>query len=294
MKQAYKSFQFKPDTLKLIVRMNGIIENYVRQGYTLSVRQIYYQLVAAALIPNTEASYKRVASIINDGRLAGLIDWDHIEDRNRNVIERNHWGSGASLLRACADQFYMPHWENQDERVMVIVEKAALEGVLGGVCREYDVPLLSARGYPSVSIMREMALKHIRPAIAAGQHVTLLHLGDHDPSGIDMTRDLEDRLGLFLQNDASHMTLKRIALTRDQIDEVNPPPNPAKTTDSRFNTYRDLHGDESWELDALEPNYIVNLVTEEIDACRDEDLWAQKDDEIESVKTRLRATAREF
>ncbi len=292
MKVQYREISLRSDTLKLIEFINSLIDTYMAQGFTLSVRQLYYQLVARDLIENTERSYKRIASIINDGRLAGLIDWDAIEDRNRDIEKKASWESGASLVRACAEQFHMDMWDNQGERIFVIVEKAALAGVLGGVCKEYDVPLLAARGYPSVSIVREMALEHIIPAIEAGQFVTLLHMGDHDPSGIDMTRDLKDRFAMFLGEDLmDDFSLERIALEMSQIEEKNPPPNPAKTTDSRFNEYRKRFGDESWELDALEPSYLVNLVSTEFNKRIDDDQWAIKKAEIDAWRKKLKVTA---
>lgn len=293
MKYKYLDMNMRAGTLELIAYMNTIINSYLAQGYTLSVRQLYYQLVARDKIPNTEQSYKRIASVINDGRLAGLIDWDAIEDRNRDIETRSHWNSGSEIIQVCADQFYMDMWANQDSRVFCIVEKAALAGVLDRVCREYDVPLLAARGYPSVSIVRELVLKHIVPATQAGQRVTILHMGDHDPSGIDMTRDLEERINLFLQG-RNGCRLQRIALTMPQIEDKNPPPNPAKTTDSRFLDYQSQYGSESWELDALEPAYLAELVTGQVVNHIDQDLWEKRVLEIDSIKERLQETADKF
>jgi hypothetical protein len=294
MKQAYTTVIMRGSTLELVKLMESIIDDYVAQGFTLSVRQIYYQLVARDIVENTERSYKRVASILNDARLAGLIDWNHIEDRNRDIEIRARWSSGSHILRSVADQFHMDLWENQPQRVFVIVEKAALAGVLGGICGEYDVPLLAARGYPSVSIMRELALEHIQPAIALGQAVTVLHLGDHDPSGIDMTRDLTDRLAMFLPFGGAGCELKRIALTMEQINTYNPPPNPAKTTDSRFASYLKEYGDESWELDALEPSQLVELVTGHISERIKYSAWDAKKRHIAKVKSKLLDVARDF
>ena len=296
MKQQYRDINLRPDTLKLIEFLNSMIDDYMAQGFTLSVRQLYYQLVARAVIENTERSYKRVASIINDGRLAGLIDWDAIEDRGRDIVKRASWESGSSILRSCADQYHMDMWENQPHRVFVIVEKAALAGVLDGVCHKLDVPLLAARGYPSVSVVRELALDHLESAIDSGQHPVVLHLGDHDPSGIDMTRDLEDRFQMFMPHYdlTNDWTLERIALTMDQIDEHAPPPNPAKTTDSRFADYRRNFGDESWELDALEPRMLVKLVAGHVEHYRDPDRWHSRQDEIDKVKRRLDKSAKQF
>lgn len=294
MKQAYIYIKFRADTLALIEFMNQLIANYQAQGFTLSVRQLYYQLVARDQIPNTEQSYKRIASIINDGRLAGLIDWDAIEDRNRDIETRPKWESGASILASCASQFHMDMWDNQLTRTFVIVEKAALAGVLEGVCRQYDVPLLAARGYPSVSIVRQMALDYLQPAIERGQTVRILHLGDHDPSGIDMTRDLTDRLEMFLGDDSARLDLSRIALNMDQVRRYNPPPNPAKQTDARFQTYAAKHGNKSWELDALEPAQLVRLVTDEIHSVLDDDRWDERQAEIDRVKSELKATTKDY
>lgn len=297
MKQQYKEINLRRDTLDLIAFINRLISSYRAQGFTLSVRQLYYQLVARAIVENTEKSYKRVASIINDGRLAGLIDWDAIEDRGRDIVLRTRWESGASIVNAAARGYHMDMWDNQEHRVFVIVEKAALAGVLEGVCQKYDVPLLAARGYPSVSVLRELTLEHITPAINAGQYVTVLHLGDHDPSGIDMTRDLEERMTMFAEGDTADydmLTIQRIALTMAQIDEKNPPPNPAKTTDARFRDYRRRYGDESWELDALEPSYLVNLVETSILGFVDQSSWDERSEHVESIRTKLTKTARNF
>lgn len=295
--QQYKEINLRRDTIELIDYINKLIVSYQAQGYTLSVRQLYYQLVARAVVENTEKSYKRVASIINDGRLCGLIDWDAIEDRGRDIVMRGRWSSGASIIDSCAYSYHMDMWETQEARMFVIVEKAALAGVLDGVCHKYDVPLLAARGYPSVSVLRELTLEHVVPSIEAGQHVTILHLGDHDPSGIDMTRDLGERIVMFTEGaecDTTMLTINRIALSMRQIEEKKPPPNPAKTTDARFADYRRKYGDESWELDALEPSYMVDLVTRHIKVNIDDAAWQARETEIVKVKTQLKKTAARF
>lgn len=296
MKQEYRAVSLRGDTLHTIGLINDIVETYQEQGFTLSVRQLYYQLVARALIENTEQSYKRIASIINDGRLAGLIDWDAIEDRNRDVQLRTRWESGAHIVDAAASSYHMDMWDNQDHRVIVIVEKAALAGVLEGVCTNYDVPLLAARGYPSVSIVRELALEHIVGPIDNGQYVTVLHLGDHDPSGIDMTRDLRERLEMFVgaDTDSDMLTVDRIALTMPQIEEVRPPPNPAKSSDSRFGDYLKKFGSSSWELDALNPSYLANLLEGALMKYLNADRWSEKKREVEGIRTKLRESARAF
>jgi len=294
MFDTYVEKKLAPHNVKLVEQMNTIVVEYQSSGYMLTVRQLYYQLVARDLVPNNLKSYKRVASICNDGRLAGLMDWSAIEDRTRNVEVRSRWTSGASIIAAVADQFHMDMWEGQEHRLYVIVEKEALVGVMQRVCQKYDVPLLAARGYPSVSIIRDMVLDHILPAIERGQEPIILHLGDHDPSGIDMTRDLSDRIDMFLRDESHSYLLQRIALSMPQISETKAPPNPAKTTDSRFAQYKKKYGTESWELDALEPQYLDELVKLNIERHIDFGIWTEREDEIAAVKVKLNRVAENY
>lgn len=264
--------------------------NISRGGYTLTTRQVYYQLVARGYIENTQASYKKIAQTINDAKLAGLIDWDALEDRTRAFINRQRWDSPQQILNAAAGSYHKDLWINQDNRVFVIIEKEALVGVLQGTCHEYDVPLLAARGYPSGSVLREFAINQLIPAMGFGQTCHILHLGDHDPSGIDMTRDLTERLELFCEN-YGNLNLKRIALNMDQVEEIKPPENPAKTTDARFESYNRLYGESSWELDALSPEYLNNLVKSELNNLTDPNLHDDVMREIKAQRHNLQKIA---
>jgi hypothetical protein len=208
--------------------------------------------------------------VVNDGRLAGLIDWDAIEDRTRNLRSSPHWSSPRSIVRACADQFAVDLWDGQESYVECWIEKDALVGVIEGICTELDVPYFACRGYTSQSEMWGAA-QRLMEREKAGKKTFIIHLGDHDPSGIDMTRDIQDRLELF----GSTAVIHRIALNFDQVENYSPPPNPAKTTDSRYESYRALHGEESWELDALEPRTIVDLIRDEIEVHIDQDAWEE-------------------
>lgn len=293
--RAYVEKKFNSSSVKLIAFMTLVIDEYRAQGFVLTVRQLYYQLVARDVISNNLKEYKRIAGLLNDARLAGLVDWDAIEDRTREFIRRPRWESGGVLLQTCADQFHKDLWQDQETRPYVLVEKEALTGVLAGICREYDIPLLAARGYPSVSVIREFVEFDLRKWVKnEGQSILILHFGDHDPSGIDMTRDLEERISLFAGRESRGIEIRRVALNMDQIEEQQPPENPAKTTDSRFESYLRNFGSSSWELDALSPSYLANLVRAHIDPIIDRDFWNTKLEEIESIKERLRDTAASF
>lgn len=259
-KIAYIDKNFKPDRLDLIDRINTVIDDYERQGFSLTLRQVYYQMVARAIIPNNERSYKNLGNLISDARLAGLISWDAIEDRTRNLRGNSHWTTPGSMINSAAYSYKLDHWEDQKNYVEVWVEKDALIGIVGQICQQLDVNYFSCRGYVSQSEMWNAAQRLIRRQ-NRGQHIVLLHLGDHDPSGKDMSRDIMDRLRVFETYDVE---FHRLALNMDQIEEYTPPPNPTKLTDSRASGYIDKYGHECWELDALEPTVIRDLIDENV------------------------------
>lgn len=268
----YKAFKFKPDTEALIHQANVIIAEYAKQGFDLTLRQLYYQFVARGYIENKQTEYKRLGGIINDARLNGDISWDAIVDRTRNLQKNSHWTGPHEIVKACASQFQIDKWLTQSRRVEVWIEKDALAGVIEGVCRRNDVSYFSCRGYTSQSEMWSAAMR-LKEYIDEGQDVTIIHLGDHDPSGIDMSRDIEDRLRMFLQDDEHMLEVDRIALTMAQVRKFNPPPNPAKLTDARANGYIKKFGQSSWELDALDPRTLDTLINDAILERRDDTLW---------------------
>lgn len=288
MKQKFNgdADKFKPATLATIEQANEIIAEYQAQGFTLTLRQLYYQFVARDLVPNTEKSYNRIGDILNKGRLAGLIDWDAIEDRTRSVQNWIRRKDPKQALEVALRQYGIDMWKNQPTRVEVWIEKEALAGVIHDVCGENDVPYFACRGYVSQSEQWRAGRRFKNARRLYKQKTIVLHLGDHDPSGMDMTRDNADRLDMF--NSTGSTKVRRIALTENQIREYDPPPNPAKVTDSRFEAYAAEFGDESWELDALEPAVLVDLIQEHIDGVRDPDLWLEREEQRGSDEAVLR------
>ncbi len=264
----YKSIKLRDKSLKIVDQANDIIEEYVKQGYDLTLRQLYYQFVARDLLENNQKNYKKLGSIINDARLAGYIDWNRIEDRTRNVESVTTWQNPSSIIQAVASQFKIDLWEGQPYRVEVWIEKEALAGVFERVCRELRISYLSCRGYTSQSEMWR-ASQRLEGYIADDQTPIILHFGDHDPSGMDMSRDISDRLRMFMGG----TEFERLALNMDQIEEHKPPPNPAKDTDVRASAYILEYGDQSWELDALDPAFLSNLVRERVTKLIDRPKW---------------------
>ncbi len=267
----YAELNMRQDRLSLIDTANDIIREYQRDGYTLTLRQLYYQFVARGLIENKERSYKNLGNVINDGRMAGLISWLAIEDRGRGVrpwlIEEDE----QAVLSGIEYGLSLDYWERQNAYVEVWVEKEALASVIERPCSTWRVPYMACKGYLSASEAWRSGRRFMKK-LDAGRRCVLIHLGDHDPSGIDMTRDNGDRVALFSEQ-PDGVEVRRIALNMDQVDEYSPPPNPAKITDSRAADYIERFGDTSWELDALNPRILDRLITAEIQSVIDTDLW---------------------
>ena len=288
MKEKFIDHKFNTVSLELIGTVNNILREYAAQNYRLSLRQLYYQLVARDYIENSIKSYKRIGNLVSDARLAGLLDWGMIEDRGRETVIPTAWTSPAQIVRAAAEQFRVDRWQGQPCHVEVMVEKDALSGILEPVCRDLHVRFAANKGYSSSSAMYETGKRIAQAMKRQGRKVHVFYLGDHDPSGIDMTRDIRERLGLF--SESKKIKVHRLALNYDQVEQWTPPENPAKETDSRYQAYAEEFGESSWELDAVEPRTLADLVREGIDELIDRDQW---DDVMETEKA-MRADLEKF
>jgi hypothetical protein len=281
----YEDKNLRPKALRIIEQANEIIATYTAQGYDLTLRQLYYQFVSRDLIPNKQSEYKKLGGVISDGRRAGLIDWLAIVDRTRNLRGLSHWDNPGDYIMP--DGYTVDKWESQPHRVEVWIEKDALAGVFQRVCNELDVPYFSCRGYTSDSEIWAAA-QRLKRYERNGQAPIILHFGDHDPSGIDMTRDIRERIELL---GGPELDVRRLALNMDQVQEYDPPPNPAKDVDPRFKGYIAKYGDESWELDALEPSVLAELVRGEIEGLLDQDAWEEKEREEQEGRDKLHEVA---
>ena len=250
------------------------IEKYLAMGYTLSVRQVYYQLVAANLIDNDEKSYKRVCTMLLNARMAGRIAWTAIEDRGRNLNELAWWTSENAMLESCSTSYRIDRWDYQRSRPEVWVEKDALIGVLGKVCREFQVPFISCRGYTSGS-EAWAAAQRFRKHSDGYQENVVLYFGDHDPSGVNMTDDIRERLGTF----GAEVDVRRMALTWEQIEKYDPPAQAVKKGDSRTAAYVKKYGTLCYELDALDPEVLGDLVRREVKSLINGASWSMAGDE---------------
>ncbi len=191
-------------------------------------------------------------------------------------------------MQAVAQQYREDLWADQPQRIEVWIEKDALLGVIENGCNAFQVPYFACRGYSSQSEQYRAGKRILGHFNDFGQETVILHFGDHDPSGIDMTRDNDERLTMFSEG---HVEIHRLALNMDQVKKYRPPPNPAKLTDSRIEGYLAKHGNQSWELDALDPTVIDGLIRNEIRSLLDTEKWDAALANVKVERERLKAVA---
>lgn len=258
----------------------NIMNEFEADGMKLTLRQMYYQFVGRGICPNGQAHYKRIGDVLTDARYAGEYPIEGLEDRGREVHNGDFTvcddhvptalQTAANTIRWLPDgTINIDRWYGQPNHVSVWVEKQALEGVFEPVCTELGVSWFACKGYPSVSALWSW-IQAAEKAHDDGtvNNCTVLYFGDHDPDGWEIPRSALRNLQKLMEVKGSGLTVnfERVALNMDQVDQYNPPPFDAKITSARFQSYVDEHGTtEAWELDALEPRVLRNLIRSEVE-----------------------------
>lgn len=271
------SMTFRQKTLDLFAQVNAILGQY---DGPLTLRQVYYRLVAGLVLPNTRNAYSNLSSHLVNARLAGIVDDSRIVDRARQTLRVSCWEDLAAFLQAVRRSYRREKWTRQSFHVEVWCEKDAVAGVLEPVTDEYEVLLFPCRGYDSYSALKEAGerLRRVdRPTV-------VLYLGDFDPSGLDMRRDLRDRL---TRDFGVTFDLQVIGLTEEQITQYALPPNPVKLTDSRARGYIQRHGRDVWELDALPPDVLQALVRTHVESFLDKSAFEREQVQERAEQQRL-------
>lgn len=266
------------------------------RGTPITVRQLYYRLVAGGIISNVQRNYKNLVASLTKWRKAGSIPYDAFEDRTRGMsthdsgwrkTDPDGWLFGyLDMAIRQARNYKLARWAGQKYRVVVAVEKQALEGIFESVCSELHVDLAVCRGYPSLTFIKEIADALDR---SGERENIVLYFGDFDPSGINIPETIERDLSELF---GASFTLERIALNIDQAQDMELIPAPPKTGDSRAAGFVAEHGDEVFELDAIEPDALVNLihshVSEYYDSVAAEDREALEEEGQERINKLLK------
>ncbi len=297
MKEQFKEISFRPPTLTLIGTFNEVIDDIQGQGVRrMTLRQLYYQLVSRNVIANTPKEYRKMAGILSDARYAGLVDWDAIEDRGRRPTEWQEYDSAKSAVDDMAENFRLERWKGQSNYVELWVEKDALASVLTPIASEFHVPLQVNKGYSSTSAMKDSTDRiqyNCSKYADDGERCQpiVFYLGDHDPSGEDMVRDIRERFATFGLDD---IDVRKLALTTAQVRQYKPPPNPAKVDDPRASSYIAQFGPTSWEVDALPPRTLRDIIVREFRGVIDQKLLDLIKKKEKTIISRLTDVAEEM
>jgi CxxC motif-containing protein/ferritin-like protein len=262
----------------------------------MTLRQIYYRLVARNLIPNNLNAYKNLSRILVTARERGRISGNIMEDRGRESYGGD-WGydspeqfiaSKLSGLNGCWGSYTREMWADQDEYIEVWVEKDALSRLVRSATDGYRIKTCVGRGYSSYTYVSDAVDRFVAQA---GKQCTVIYVGDFDPSGLDITRDLGRRLSEY---GADHVTINRIALTPAQIKQYSLPPAPVKTTDARASKFIAEHGKDVVELDALEPPVLQGIIEAEVLKHIDGAAWAETRERIEEEREVVKTSVQEW
>jgi len=236
----------------------GFINALIRKYGPMTVRQVYYQLAPYGL------NYRQAEYACQKGRELGLIPVEMIVDRTRPSYGLNKWTSLNGALESMEQGFKLDYWKDS-LRFEIWTEKDALSQILYEEADRYRVPVRVTRGFLSTSARHKWS----------DPELVILYFGDFDPSGLYMDEDLK---GSEFMN---YVYFKRIALTKEQIKDQNLPSVKVKMSDSRAKRYVEEHGYRGWELDALPPDYLRQLVRTTIEPVIDFDLDAKRKEELE-------------
>lgn len=270
----------------VVTYVNDILNQYTIK---LTLRQIYYRLVARHGYPNTNSAYTQLSKQLVKARERGDVDETRIEDRSREFLGGDYpFDSLEDFITYRFETFLnsptyyaRKMWTSQPEYVIVWIEKDALSRVISTVADQYNVTTCPSRGYASYTYIKEALA-----TLPEDKDITILHFADHDPSGIDMTRDVEERFHNYSTLDV--IAVERIALNHDQVQHYELPPSPTKRADPRAESYIAEYGNECWELDAIEPVELQRMVSEAIQSHIDINLWNETIEQMQQEREELR------
>jgi hypothetical protein len=250
----------------------------------MTLRQLYYRLVSAGELNNSQKEYKRLGGVMTRVREAGEVPRSWIVDHVRSTLKPSSWSGLADFADTVREAYRKDFWASLPHHVEVFVEKDAMAGTIQPVTEEYDIRLRVCRGYSSISFAGEVAdlWARIKKPIFA------YYLGDFDPSGFDLERDLRDKLERYSGIEvvpgnnrkppsaaAGVVSWVRLAVTPRDFDAFELVRLPAKTGDKRYKAFVREHGDDCAEVDALPPSEVRRRLEEAIRRHIDQERWAR-------------------
>ena len=264
----------------LIAAMHGI----AKAAQPITGRGVGYKLFTAGLIPSMSVNdMQKVYRLLRIAREQGDIPWSWIVDETRELERVSTWSDPASYARAVATSYRRDFRDQQPRRVEVWSEKGTIRGVLKPVLDHYATGFRVMHGFTSATAVNDVATDD------DGRPLVVLYVGDFDPSGLFMSEcDLPQRLAEY---GGKHVELTRIALRLEQTSGLPSFPAADKRRDPRYQWFVERHGVRCWEIDALDPRDLRQIVEQSIQALIEPVAWSRCETvnaaELESLQTIL-------
>ena len=268
---------------QLIDRAVAVLE----AEHPMTVRQLFYRLVSAGEIPNDRASYQLVSRLMTKARDDGRCEFDWIVDRSRPEYAPCVFADATEYARVMKRGYRKDYWKTQPWYVELWVEKDAIIGSIQDVTDDLGIVVRVGRGFLSTTKAHEIA-EHFGSVRSSDldKPINIFYLGDHDPSGRDIERDLKERIRGYM---ASGFDLTRLAIHKADIRKFHLPPLKIKSSDSRSESFRKRHGEQCVELDALPPTELRRRIRDAVEHCIDSELWdravAVENAELSSIES---------
>ena len=281
--RGFTPYNPKPDALALIEAARGVLDEY-RDHLPMTARQVYYRIVSAGVIGKTERDYNRLCEVLGRARRARLLPMGAFRDDGFRHGAPPGWDDADAVLdavRSTVDRFTLDRQAGQDVRLLVWCEAAGMVPQLERVAHGYSVPVLSSGGFDSITA------KHAQAREIAGdeRRTIVLHVGDHDPSGVHLFGSLDEDVRAFVDGYGGWCEFERLAVTPEHVERYGLPQAPPKLTDRRSFV------GPTTQAEALDPKRLASIVREAIEERQDAEtrraVIEQEHDERERLRERF-------
>jgi len=273
--------------------LNAVPQIIASYGGKVTVRQVFYKLLGMTgsngkpILSNTSNQYTQMDKTLTKLREEGKLSFYSFEDRSREELGTKDIGfSNPNNFLTLAEkgfreswkQFDRRMWEDQPNRLFILLEKATLSRVFENALSHYRIKIYVGHGYESGTKMKQLADECL-----PDKNNIVLHFSDYDPSGVHMTKDARDRLTNY---GAKNLTVKRKALTPNLVKWAKNyfgyslPFNPWKVKDPRSYKYPIM----ATELDALDPRDLRKIIIHSVRLEIDSSKWLVKKQQIDKER----------
>jgi hypothetical protein len=248
-------------TTQLIVTAVGILE----VENPMTIRQLFYRLVSVGALANSRADYQRLSVIMSTARRDGRCDFDWIVDRSRPEYSPQVWKDPAGYGRTIQRSYRKDYWATQPKHVELWSEKDSVIGSIEALTDELGITVRVGRGFLSTTRIHEIAQRFYR----LKKPITVFYVGDHDPSGREIETNARERIKQY----GVDFSMRRLAIHAEDIEEWNLPPLRIKDSDTRAKQFREDHGEDCVELDALPVGELRRRIREAVEGEMDRVVW---------------------